>query len=96
MSFESNDSVLLLNTAIIKNKEKRIERSYEKRLSEVCTTPALEALGQAINYLSEKEKISRDQAAVEIIDAVKRLDAIWGDYIMMEGVEKLKKLLKDR
>lgn len=91
---ENQELVQLLNTAIIKTKEKKIDSSYEERLSETCQTPAIKALSLAINHLSESEKISRDQAAMQIVETVRELDSIWSDYVMMEGLGKLKELLR--
>ena len=93
---ENQDSIQLLNTAIIKSKEKKIDSSYEDRLTETCNNPAIDALSVATNYLSEKNNISRDQAAVQIVDTVRELDKIWTDYVMMEGMAKLKDLLKNQ
>jgi hypothetical protein len=84
----------LLNTAILKTKERRIDSSYEERLSNLGQSPVMEALHQAILTLSENEKISRDQAAIQIIEAVRELDTIWSDYVMMEGLTQLRELLK--
>lgn len=91
---ENHESVQLLNTAIIKSKEKVIDSSYEERLSETCTSPAIESLCIAIEHLSESQKISRDQAAVQLVETVRELDKIWNDYVMMEGISKLKDLLR--
>ena len=89
------ESIQILNTAIIKSKEKKIDMSYEEKLHSICSTPALEAINKAISYLAETEKISRDQSAIQIIDTLKDLDTIWNDYVMMEGLEKLKSHLRD-
>lgn len=91
---ENQELIQLLNTAIVKTKEKRIDSSYEDRLSETCKKPAVSALSIAIEHLSEKENISRDQAAMQIVETVRELDSIWNDYVMMEGLSKLKDLLK--
>ncbi|MGB0452802.1 MAG: hypothetical protein ACPGJV_03735 [Bacteriovoracaceae bacterium] len=91
---ENQDSVQLINTAIIKSKESVIDRSYEERLSSTCSSPAVKALTIAIGHLSETEGISRDQAAIQLVDTVRELDKIWNDYVMMEGITKLKELLK--
>lgn len=96
MTSENQESVQLLNTAIIKSKEKRINISYEERLSQACENPAIKALDHAISLLSESEKISRDQAAIQIIETVRELDGIWTDFLMMEGITKTKELLKGR
>lgn len=94
MSSNGLESIQILNTAIIKLKEKGLNSSYEERLKRVCDSPALDAINRSISLLSEGQKISRDQAAVIIIDTIRELDAVWNDYIMMEGIDKLKSLLK--
>jgi hypothetical protein len=91
---ENQELIQLLNTAIVKTKEKRIDSSYEERLSEICKTPAIGALSVAIEKLSETGNVSRDQAAMQIVETVRELDSIWSDYVMMEGLGKLKDLLK--
>jgi hypothetical protein len=91
---ENQELIQLLNTAIVKTKEKRIDSSYEDRLSETCKKPAIHALSIAIETLSESENISRDQAAMQLVETVRELDSIWTDYVMMEGLSKLKDLLK--
>lgn len=90
----NQESVQLLNTAIVKSKEKKIDNSYEERLSKTCEAPAIEALSIAITQLSEKQNISRDQAAIMLVETVRELDNIWNDYVMMEGISRLKDLLK--
>lgn len=87
-------SIQLLNTAIIKSKEKNIDNNYEARLSKINNSPAIEAINKSISLFAESQKISRDQAAIDIISALRDLDAIWTDYVTMEGIDRLKKLLK--
>ncbi len=88
------ESIQLLNTAIIKSKEKKIDNSYEERLSKINNSPAIEVINKSISMLSESQKISRDQAAVQIIEAIRELDSIWTDYVTMEGIDRLKTMLK--
>jgi hypothetical protein len=89
------ESIQLLNTAIIKSKEKKIDNSYEERLKEISKSPALVALNKAISSLAEAEKISKDQASIQIVETIRELDNIWSDYVTMEGIDRLKGLLKD-
>lgn len=86
-------SMQLLNTAIIKSKEKKIDSSYEDRLNSICESKAVEALGVAAKYLAESQNTSHDQAMIQLIETVRSLDSIWTDYVMMEGLSKLKDLL---
>ena len=96
MMTENQESIQILNTAIIKSKEKKIDNTFEERLSKTCKTPAMMALGVAVTNLSETQNISRDQAAMIIVDTIRDLDQSWNDYLMMEGIEKIKENLKDR
>jgi hypothetical protein len=88
------ESIQLLNTAIIKSKEKVIDKSYEERLNRINNSPAIEAINKSISMYAESQKMSRDHAAVEIIEALRELDSIWTDYVTMEGIDRLKGLLK--
>ena len=94
MMINTQEAVKLFNTAVIKSKEKKINTSYEERLSEVCQSPVMSALLFAAKHLAEEQKISTDYAAVQIIETVRELDTIWNDYVLMEGIGKLKSLLK--
>ena len=70
---DNQECIQLLNTAIIKSKEKKIDSSYEQRLSKTCNDPAVAALTVAINFLAEKQKISN-------LMHLKRVGRIHRDY----------------
>ncbi|MFP5492078.1 MAG: hypothetical protein ACLGG0_11300 [Bacteriovoracia bacterium] len=88
------ESIQLLNTAIIKSKEKKISHSYEERLMKLSNSPVIEHLNKSIAQLAEAQKISKDQAALMVIESIRELDAIWSDYVTMEGIDRLKSLLR--
>ena len=88
------ESIQLLNTAIIKSKEKVINSSYEERLTKINNSPAIEAINKSITILAESQKISRDQAALQVIESIRELDNIWSDYVTMEGIDRLKTMLQ--
>ena len=88
------ESIQLLNTAIIKSKEKKVNQSFEERLSQVCNSPVIEILNKTITQYAEVQKISRDQAALQVVEAIRELDTIWSDYVTMEGIDRLKNLLR--
>lgn len=96
MSSDNKESIQLLNTAIIKYKEKRLDTSFEEKLAKVCASPAISALEIAIGHLAEEQRMSRDQAALKIIETIKELETVWNEYILMEGISNLKGLLKDK
>ncbi len=95
MMTKNQDAIQILNTAVIKSKERKINLSYEERLSKVCSSPVMKSIEVAINHFAEERKVSRDHAAVEIIEAIRELDSIWNDYVLMEGIGKLKDILKE-
>lgn len=92
MNFES---IQLVNTAIIKSKEKLIDKSYEERLRKLNDSPALKALDKAISDYAETENVSRDQAALQVVSLIRELDKLWNDYVLMEGIDRLKEHLKN-
>lgn len=96
MMSENQDAIQLLNTAVIKSKEKRIDASYEERLAKVCNSAVMNSLLVAVNHLSDEQKMSKDHAAVQIVETIRELDSIWNDYVLMEGIGKLKELLKNK
>ena len=88
------ESIQLLNTAIVKSKEIGIDDSYEERLKKICDSPVLSHLNKTIISLSEELNVSRDQSAQMIVETIKELDSIWSNYILMEGIDRLKSLLQ--
>jgi len=90
------ETLQLLNTAIIKRKEKSIRANYEERLRSLQDSPALDILQKAIIQLSEQKNVTRDQAALMVIETVNELESIWSEFIAAEGIDKLKDILKDR
>ena len=88
------ESIQLLNTAIIKSKEKKISSSYEERLTKINNSPAIGAINNSISMLAESQSISRDQAALQVIEAIRELDSVWTDYVTMEGIDRLKTMLQ--
>jgi len=94
MSDNNQAMIQLLNTAIVKSKEKRIDISYEERLAKTCGSEAVESISVAIDHLAQKLNVSRDQATMQIVDVIRELDTIWNDYLVMEGLSNLKDSLK--
>jgi hypothetical protein len=87
------DSIRLLNTAIVKSKEKVINATYNERLRELCERPAVAALSHAIDTLADSQNISRDQAAIQLVETIRELDTVWTDYVLVEGLTSLKTTL---
>jgi len=92
---ENHESIQLINTAIIKGKEKRIDATYEDRLNKACNSTAIKVISNAISELAATDGISNDQAAIKIVETIKELDQVWNDYVLMEGINNIKRMLKN-
>lgn len=90
------ETLQLLNTAVIKRKEKIIRANFEERLRNLQDSPALEILQKAIAQLAEQKNVTRDQAALMVIETIHELENIWSEFIAAEGIDKLKNVLKGR
>ncbi|MBF0314955.1 MAG: hypothetical protein HQK52_16150 [Oligoflexia bacterium] len=90
------ESLQLLNTAIIKSRERKTNAAYEERLKSICRSPVIEAINISVNYLSELQQISRDQSAMQIIETILELDSLWSDYVVMEGIDRIKGMVSKR
>lgn len=88
------ETLQLLNTAIIKRREKSIRANFEERLRNLQDSPALDILQKAIIQLAEQKHVTRDQAALMVIETVTELESIWSEFIAAEGIDKLKDILK--
>jgi hypothetical protein len=88
------ESIQLLNTAIIKSKEKKLNQSFEERLNVICNSPVVEVLNKCITQFAESQKITRDQAALQVVETIRELDSVWSDYVAMEGIDRLKSQLR--
>ena len=88
------ETLQLLNTAIIKRKEKTMRANFEDRLRSLQDSPALDILQKAIIQLAEQKNVTRDQAALMVIETVNELENIWSEFIAAEGIDQLKEILQ--
>jgi len=89
------ETLQLLNTAIVKRKELKLKPDFEERLRVLNESPVIEVLHKAIIQLSDMQKVTRDQAALMIVETMHELEMVWDDYIAIEGVDKLKSNLQN-
>lgn len=87
-------SIQLINTAILKSRSDQIEADLQGKLSRIAESPAMSALDMAISELAINQKITKDQAALDIVSVIKELDHLWTNYLILEGSDKLKNSLK--
>lgn len=84
------ETLQLLNAAVIKIKERSVRANFEDRLRSLQDSVALEILQKTISHVSAQQNITRDQAALQVIEAVIELKNVWDEYIAIEGLDKLK------
>lgn len=53
-------------------------------------SPAFTAILTAVRQHSQLEGLPERQAAEEIVRAFRKLDQIWSDYVMQEGIDRIR------
>jgi LPS sulfotransferase NodH len=53
-------------------------------------TPAFGSILQSIQLLAGEQGISEIEAAREVIRTFRKMDQLWTEYLVAEGVERLK------
>ncbi len=79
----------VLNTAIVSTRIE-IPRNLSHELKGVMQTPAFRAILKATHDLANRQQLSERDAAEQIVRTFRKLDELWGEYLIREGVEKIK------
>ncbi len=79
----------IFNTALVASKIDSV-RDYSAELTAVLDTPGFRAILSAIRTLSVTEGLSERKSAETLIQTFRRVDRIWGDYVLQEGIDRLK------
>lgn len=90
------ETLQLLNAAVIKIKERSIKANFEDRMRVLQDSVALEILQKTISQVSTQQNVTRDQAALIVVEAVMELKNVWDEYIAVEGLDKLKVTLNGK
>jgi hypothetical protein len=78
-----------LNTAMVATKLESA-RDYSTELVQLMETPAFRAFLQALRTLAATEGLTEKRAAEQLIQTFRRLDRLWTDYVLHEGVDRLR------
>ena len=79
----------IFNTAIVATKVEA-SRDYSSELLAAMESPGFKAILSAIKTLSATEGLSERKAAESVIAAFRKVDRLWGDYVLHEGIDRLK------
>lgn len=79
----------IFNTAVVATKVEGV-RDYSAELCAVMESPGFRAVLTAVRTLAAAEGLSERRAAETILQTFRRVDRIWGDYLIQEGIDRLK------
>jgi hypothetical protein len=87
----SNQSELtrVFNAALLSTQSDR-KRDFANELYQLVETPAFECILGSIRSLARTTGVSERQAAEQIILTFRRLDSVWSEYVMQEGLDRLR------
>ena len=88
-----NETIQLINSAIIKSRELDLKTDLQERMSKIAESSEMEALDIAINEFAKKQKVTKEQAAIRFVSTLRELDSIWNQYLLIEGSDRLKENL---
>jgi len=92
---ESDDSLQrnrlnqIFNTALVSSRADS-KPSSAGEIQSLMDTPAFGSVLQSIQLLAGEQGISEIEAAREVIRTFRKMDLLWTEYLVAEGVERLK------
>ena len=84
------DLARVFNTALVATRTPEVRRDISTELCQLMETPAFRAILNAIRQHARLHALSDRQAAEQVIQAFRRADQIWAEYVFQEGVEQLR------
>jgi hypothetical protein len=85
----SDDLGLTFNTAFVRSRMPASGRDLSAELTEISKTPAYVAVMNVARQLAQAQKISELEAAEQIISTFRKMDEIWGSYLVQEGMARI-------
>lgn len=80
----------IFNTALVSSRSDTNPHTSTE-IHKLMETPAFRAILQATQLLAGDQGISEIEAAREIIRTFRKMDLLWTEYLVAEGVERLKR-----
>ncbi len=87
---QSDDLVRVFNTALVTS---RLDgsKAYVREMTDLVETPAFRAILNAVRQLARLQGISERAAAEQVIQTFRKVDALWAEYLVHEGLAHLKR-----
>ena len=83
----------LLSEIIVSNKLKSSpsEKELEERLDALMQSHPIKKILETSIELAEEQNIERKEAIIAILDSIKKLEKVWEQILLREGLENLTK-----
>ncbi|MCM0604775.1 MAG: hypothetical protein KA715_01660 [Xanthomonadaceae bacterium] len=81
-----------INAAFVNSHAHGQKESSAQELQRILTSPALGAILRSIRILASEEGITEMVAAENVVDAMQSLDSIWTQYLIQEGLARIKQV----
>lgn len=79
----------IFNTALIAT-QTETKRDFSAELYQLTQSSSFKTILSAVRNLSRIQGISERQAAEEVIQTFRKMDEIWSQYLVREGVDRLR------
>jgi len=79
----------IFNTALVNTRAEE-QTEVTEELYRLMERPAFVSILKAIQNLATEQGSSETDAARDVIRTFRRIDRIWSEYLIQEGVERLK------
>ena len=91
-----NETIQLINSAILKSRDLKIETDLQERMTKISESAVMNIMDSVFTEYSKKQKVTKDQAAFQVISTIRELDDIWNQYLLLEGSDRLKEQLNSK
>lgn len=88
----SEDLARTFNTAFVSTRAAE-SQDLSQEIFGLVDTPAFQALMASVQQLSTTQGISEKEAAEELIATFRKLDRLWGEYLIKEGIDRVRRPL---
>jgi hypothetical protein len=80
----------LFSTAILTTRVQK-KRNFSAELRELTESPSFRTILSAVRQHAQIQGLTEKQAAEQIIDTFRKIDEIWSEYLVQEGIDRLRK-----
>ena len=79
----------IFNTAIVTSRPLG-QKDFSAEIGKILESPAFQCILGSVQSYAEQQGISELAAAEEVIRAFRRIDQFWTEYLLKEGIERLR------